>query len=186
MHEEEQGELLWRHIVDVKYDGRADLDGRLAKAESSCQDLRELGALAEDVHRSLNDDPAYAQAAARTRLLNMIYADLASDHPAISSRPRWSLFRLRAGIGGKTTMVLLLVILMATAMAAWTGIAIQQWNECCRRPTPGITAGGGPGADGQPSIQISVHQDPGYRQRRSNGRFPSPGRPGDPQPAPPR
>ena len=186
MHEEEQGELLWRHIVDVKYDGRADLDGRLARAESSCQDLRELGALAEDVHRSLNDDPAYAQAAARTRLLNMIYADMASDHPAISSRPRWSLFRLRAGTG-KTSMVLSLIILMTTAMAAWTGIAIQQWNECCRRPSAGISAAAGaPGANGQASVQMSVRQDPNYRPRRLNGRLPSQGLPGGLQPASPQ
>ncbi len=123
MNEEEQGELLWRHIVDVKYGGRADLDGRIAQAERTSSELREMAGLAEDLQRSLYEDPAYAQSVARSRLLEFIEAEQTQiTRPEPSRRPAF-LWPRPLRLGSRPAMVLLLIMLMATAVAAWTAIA---------------------------------------------------------------
>jgi len=128
MNEEEQGELLWRHIVDVKYGGRADVDGKIAQAELSSSELREMGGLAADLHRSLYEDPAYAQSAARSRLLEFIETERAPITPPQSEQRRPFSALRSLSLGRRPAMVLVLVLLMASAVAAVTAIVYERSN----------------------------------------------------------
>jgi hypothetical protein len=167
--DEQVCELLWRHVVDLRYgDGTGPEEGGPAVCAESIE-LRELTALADEVHTALQADPSAAQAAARSQFLQLLASETAP-------RKRAPLFSWPA-LRGQPALVILLVLLLAMTIAAWTYVLRTSTDSCETRPSEAPPAPSGPvqrhtaaPADGCHSIKnATLHPAPRSRSKSMSG-----------------
>ncbi len=108
--------------MDLRYGSNGD---NVAPPEDV--ELRELTALADDVHRTLRTDSAYAQSAARARFVEFLNSQA---RPAPRHRPVLAWRRQPAA-------ALILAVLLAMAIAAWAYVLLAPQPSSCPAPNMG-------------------------------------------------
>lgn len=132
--EDQASELLWRHVVDLKYADGGDGNDLETGDAPDLLEMSTLTSLAERVQTVSQEEVPQGQAAARVRLAEMIHADQATALPLTAARPPRRPGSVFFPWTRHAALIVLLLALAAIAFALW--VMPVPSSHYCADPIP--------------------------------------------------